>query len=72
MNENDRPSYTIVISGPDPDLAKNVALRAAEAIARRLDDGTSPYDVDVVEGTFGNPLSGDNINGLGRKAEPQA
>lgn len=69
MKENDRPSYTIIISGGPvtADELQQIATTAATDIACQIDDGHTPFDVDVVEGTFGDPLNGDNIHGLGRK-----
>jgi hypothetical protein len=60
-----RRSYTIIVSGPDPQLAWEAVQDAAKAIACAIDDHVSPFDVDVIEGTFANPLSGDNVLGLG-------
>lgn len=61
-------SYTIIVNAPaiaDGELA-DIVTRAADGIACSIDDNVSTWDVDVIEGTYANPLSGDNIHGLGR------
>lgn len=62
----DRKSYTIIASGVDADHVWAVIQNAARDIAEAIDDGVSPFDVDVVEGTFASPLSGDTVDAYGR------
>lgn len=71
--ENDRTSYTIVVASNavSDAMLYRIACEAATAIAAKVDDGYATFDVDVVEGTFGDPMAGDNLFCFGRKvAEP--
>jgi hypothetical protein len=64
-----KPIYTIIVNAPeipDDELVKLVEA-AATRLAETVDDGVAPFDVDVIEGTPAEPLSGDNVHGLGRK-----
>lgn len=63
-------SYTIIIATDSVDEARlaTIAVNAGNLLAVALDDGTNLYEVDIIEGTFDAPLSGDNIDGHGRRA----
>src|SRR4051794_22348713 len=65
----ERRSYTIIVSPADDDGPIWAAVKeAADKIAGVFDTiGVTEWDVDVIEGTFGDPLSGDNVHGLGGK-----
>ena len=60
-------SLTIIVQPIDSDAIHQAVLDAANRIAEVVGQADRPWDVDVVEGTFDAPLSGDNIHGLGRK-----
>lgn len=69
MTRGERTSYTIIAAAAnlsDEELFDIVA-QAADRVAVEIvtANGQEPFDVDVVKGTFADPLSGDNVHGLG-------
>lgn len=61
-------SFTIIVATDTVDVERlcRLVCDAANRLAAAIDDGVSQFDVDVIEGTYNNPLSGDNVHGLGR------
>lgn len=62
-------SYTIIVAAANIDEVELLAIvcAAADGIAAQIDTSQHvPWDVDVIEGTYADPLNGDNVHGLGR------
>lgn len=65
----ERTSYTIIASGAGiaDDELYAIVCEAADRIAVQITNANEQeaFDVDVVKGTFADPLGGDNVHGLG-------
>lgn len=68
-DDHERKSYTIIVAsnGVDEITLFSIVRDAARGIATQVDNDKSIFDVDVIEGTFAEPLSGDTVVGYGRR-----
>ena len=69
LERGSRTSYTIIAAGAnisDEELFA-IVCENADRIAVQIVNANKqePFDVDVIKGTFADPLSGDNVHGLG-------
>jgi hypothetical protein len=69
-DRSNRPTYTVIISADavDDDALFLAVCAAADTLARWLRPLSERWDVDVIAGTFADPLAGDNVYGLGGDA----